>query len=1163
MIHVTGRVFLNESGAPIPGLSVEAFDLTTAPKASTRTALSASDASWVTAQRSLGSDITAEDGSFGIEAEDSQSGQPVKLAIAVLKPDSASKSGGAEILHVVRRVRVVESAGAQRFQIGLPAASVTDVPATVPPDAVPSSTVTAAAGLLEGRAKAFQGVRKTIAAIRKSEADKLRVDRDATESKVTKALYEQVLLPLKDSKGALPDHVVRLNESVRVRTRTALSASLQKNRSNVARGLVDISEDDKNRLLDANGVPRATVTDADVEALLFGPTYVDGLPTRHRRDIVAVGCRDRQFPIKHQPGGPGNGSSPGDGSGASGGEATLGQVKKSLARLLKATEQTGLPLAFTDSERPTAADIEGQLQQFRLREGPADTTAQFDFERLFLASDMVIRPRPDPGLIDEIVHGTETISDLGGDVKLRQRQRGSDLLDALQAEVSIVAKAGALTGSELSEASLAHGSFGYLDAIDGMARDSTQRVVRAVSPPTSMKREVVVRDHRGESGKEVIVRDHRGEFAEDDSIGFGRARYADLAQFLSRIRRLRSTPYPFVPFGVDPEGGSVTYGVLLTYTQTWRPLGHQAGDLVKTIPLAPKASIKYHVRRKVGRTYTDKRAQSSESTYSNEAQDTQRDIAKVVRNAKLSTSFTLTNETGGGVPGVASSSTTSVFTAGAEQSSESTKEAFREQIRKHAEQMKVSSSTEVTVSSTEEMEVEETTTLENPSVERTFTCFLYELWRRFEVSERLTRATPVVLVAEKLPEPSELDEAWILRYDWILRRVVLDRDFLPAIDYASTGRLAADLGKAKELEVTLEKQTAVVVNLQQQVTDLRSPMGLPDPRNAWEQFIINVLDDKDPDWRQDPKKVREVFGDDVADRMEKRKEALKEAESDLKREASLLERATDAFNAAFTKYALEAIQVERFLLHLKDNIVYYCQAILDHEGRDQEYMRLRNQPIPDVTGSITYKVKKSARAARAPTFIPPLAVEATANLQLGADRLLGDVADLAAPLGYVGNAQVFPVRRWNPLTQFMLVPFSNAATGVTDPDDRGNITIAELSQLIQCLHEQLPKADFQTLEPGMKEAWKSRIGDPRADSIQIAMPTGSLIMEGLPGAYSLIDDFQLLHRALDVQQVANDVVGKRLEHLRLAARLTKDVLEDPDTEKVIIRDGAPTVIDTG
>ena len=337
--------------------------------------------------------------------------------------------------------------------------------------------------------------------------------------------------------------------------------------------------------------------------------------------------------------------------------------------------------------------------------------------------------------------------------------------------------------------------------------------------------------------------------------------------------------------------------------------------------------------------------------YSSESQDVQRDIEKIVRNAKIGTSFSLTHEAGGGVPAVSSASTTSVFNASAERSSESTKEAFREEVRKHAEQLKQSSSTEVTVASTEEVEVDETSSIENPNDELTVTYMLYELQRRFEVSERLSCVRPVVLVAQPLPDPTTIDEAWVIRYDWIIRRVLLDPSFLPAVDYVTSGKLIADFRKAKELEANLDRQASIVQTLQHQITVLRSPMVLPDPRNIFQMAKIALYDEKyGREWREDEQRVREVFGDAIADRMAERRKSLEEVESELKREVAQLDRATDAYNTAFVQYAVEAIQVERLLLHLKDNIVYYVQALLDHEGRDQQFLRLREQQVPAVKG---------------------------------------------------------------------------------------------------------------------------------------------------------------------------------------------------------------------
>src|SRR6185312_8617117 len=127
---------------------------------------------------------------------------------------------------------------------------------------------------------------------------------------------------------------------------------------------------------------------------------------------------------------------------------------------------------------------------------------------------------------------------------------------------------------------------------------------------------------------------------------------------------------------------------------------------------------------------------------------------------RLSTSLTLTNEAGGGVPGVGSGSSKTVWTASAARDSSSTKEKFREETKKQTESHKQSSSLEVTVTTTDEFEVEETSEVSNPNDEIVVTYLFYELQRRFMVSEHLQRVTPVVLVAHPLPDPSSLDSVW-------------------------------------------------------------------------------------------------------------------------------------------------------------------------------------------------------------------------------------------------------------------------------------------------------------------------------------------------------------------------------------------------------------------
>ena len=53
----------------------------------------------------------------------------------------------------------------------------------------------------------------------------------------------------------------------------------------------------------------------------------------------------------------------------------------------------------------------------------------------------------------------------------------------------------------------------------------------------------------------------------------------------------------------------------------------------------------------------------------------------------------------------------------------------------------------------------------------------------------------------------------------------------------------------------------------------------------------------------------------------------------------------------------------------------------------------------------------------------------------------------------------------------------------------------------------------------------------------------------------MLEDFKLIHRALDVKKVQAEVRRTELENVRLAARVLKGECEDPDIEKKIVIEG--------
>src|SRR4029077_5839110 len=130
---------------------------------------------------------------------------------------------------------------------------------------------------------------------------------------------------------------------------------------------------------------------------------------------------------------------------------------------------------------------------------------------------------------------------------------------------------------------------------------------------------------------------------------------------------------------------------------------------------------------------------------------------------------------------------------------------YRDQHRTEIEE--VTSTEDETTSSRE---------IRNPTDELTVTYLFYELQPRYLVTETLHRAMPVVLVANDVPAPHEVDEAWLLRHDWILKRVILDDSLLPALASLRSG-FAGQESALVILEMQVQHQKNVVDQLSHQV----------------------------------------------------------------------------------------------------------------------------------------------------------------------------------------------------------------------------------------------------------------------------------------------------------------------------------------------------------
>jgi hypothetical protein len=241
------------------------------------------------------------------------------------------------------------------------------------------------------------------------------------------------------------------------------------------------------------------------------------------------------------------------------------------------------------------------------------------------------------------------------------------------------------------------------------------------------------------------------------------------------------------------------------------------------------------------------------------------------------------------------------------------------------------------------------------------------------------------------------------------------------------------------------------------------------------------------------------------------------------------------------------------------------QAVWSHEPPDQRFFRLYNIDVPMVefeSEGVKIDVKKDAGS-----LADDLLSRKIGSVQLPlpetkiVTRKLVDVADLDEVLGYKGNYTIFPLKENNYLTLRMMQDYLEVGDDLLlrDPDEFAELTVEELAELAAGLHERSPE-QFEKLRERIRTGLVEKLASPRAGSDLVIVPTTSLYVEALVGTHPLLEDFKLIHRALDVKKVQADVRHQELENLRLGRRLFAGKDEDPDIDKKIVVSGEAAVV---
>jgi hypothetical protein len=878
--------------------------------------------------------------------------------------------------------------------------------------------------------------------------------------------------------------------------------------------------------------------------------------------------------------------------------------------------------------RPSVSQIAEHVTNLRLEKGPADSDAYFDFHTLLIAFDHVWKEATDLGILQQ----SETLYDHA----VSTGQQPTSLKGLLQNVISTarflkaeprqeqpvppvevifefpdaVAVWGKMTTNEQNALiKLTHAMLGkYLET-----EDSSNSTWKDYLTGVSSKIPYISREHLlTNQGFEVIgmfrqkgqlILDRVNERVEDAAeLQSDLDAYKKAEELADQLDQKLKERYSFTYFAADGVEHSVNFGVLLTYRQKWKMAGYALGELVRTLPLAPKEIRKYSKRTVVKKSRSQKEIEDNLRITKTDTSDTSRAESEIINKAFNKSTFALNSTSTFDIPlsdkiKIGTTITTNT-TEEAQRESNQTKKDFREAVIKASQEYKEERRVEISTETSQETEDTESGEITNPNDELTVTYLFYELQRQFQVNELLHRMRPVVLVAQEMPAPHEIDDQWIVRHDWILKRALLDDSFLYAFDCLVNVR--GDRLMLAELERSVLDERKVVRDLRQNVkfyTDETGRMsrlmqaainkeadvaedrdfwdGIPilgDRLDATERAIKGVGNLLGMGQGDDPKEAARIRREGVKDAYERADRERRELMGRLEHETSVLNGLTKQVAEKRKEINEKDVLISRLKNHLKDHILHYMQAIWSYQHPDQRYFGLYNAEVPQLDAAAAgYNLRiKTTPAPSAP-------LDAVANLgRDGVERkirfpftctpvinvqtkTLAEVADLDDLLGFKGNYMIFPLRKSNVLTDFMMAPYVDSEFGLLDPDAPGNWSLEDFQQLYCCLKEQLGDK-FSELEGALTQFYTQLLLDPLRPGELITVPTGSLYIEALPGEHPVLENFKALHRAVDVKKVQAEVRKLEMENIRYAARIMAGERADPDVDKKIVIDGATDAI---
>jgi len=1167
MGRINGRVTLLESGAGVPGLlvTVLADNRTGTGSRSVKTPLE------------LGTSFTDSDGRFSVTLRKAGArDRAARYVVTASAPDGGDGKPGAILSQSQPRDRVVSDATvlltvrtATLEKAGALGVLRTVAPWNHKPLLELSRLVSTSQERRQQEVLAFQRV-----AVDEERKEVLRVD----------AIAKRFVQAISDSNQARKDNFVGTDDSVKDKTKAILDKGANqwnKQSDDTGKvGYITVSKKmvDKFKLKDASGKWKKSIPASALAPLLTGSnsgavrsilrTRQDGTSDACRKDAFGEILQDTEHSrVENRAGSRGRGSM----NGQPAGSASDDDVPRYVGTVMAQGWLSGNGASDGNAKRADTKTIGDELDTLAFPRGPADVPSYHEFHDLRIAFDYVWQELLDSRLLWTATYLYRQVEEQGGDPRALRASDGN-MLSALRAEARLVTR----TSIKAKVAAMRIAAPSNTNDTDYLPNGDNP-LPGYPDPPLP----------GGGGGGGWHGGGGGGGAGGGGTVGGGsqgkpacdcKAAEPSIDELVRDLETRLAEPYRFTVFGAACGERSVNFGLVFTYRQRWEPTTYQVGRLAKTIPLGPKETRKFSRKLVTRRSRAEKELQDHQRTTRDETSTQSRLEQEILAKAERKTNFNLTAK--GGFDVLLSNGNTSTSTSVEETGlSQDVKKEFREAIRKASEEVRENTSVEINTSTGTETEETESGELSNPNDEITVTYLFYELQRRYRMSQQLYRATPVVLVAQEVPTPDKIDEGWIIANDWILRRVILDDTFVPAMSYLAT-RFRGDEATLQHLKDILEDNRSIVSALKNQVI-LRE--GEAKYRYAalegYEEKRAKNLDAEQDGLFEDL--FEGAFGGGEASpeaarlRQEFAKDAYQKAAEEARDMQVKLERAISALNVASDQYAktlqehvTHMVQIARLKLHIKQNIIYYMQAIWLHEPPDQRFLRLHNTQVPDLKGTLTYSLEEydGSNAIYPDNVGTPLKVVAKCKLQTPLEYVpLAKVADLDRPLGFKGNYMILPLRESNMLTEYMLTPYVCAWRGLRDPDEIGNWTLEAFEDYVRCLKETMTEAEFQSVRPILARQYARILESPVRNGEEVVVPTDSLYIEALPGKHPVLEDFKLAHRAIDVMKAKSEVRGAELENVRLAARLLADerLVEDPTIERKVVVEGTAAGVIVG